>query len=478
MAIRSAVGSKWIARIPKNLFDRLYAHLFQSDGGEHGAVLTAGVARGERLNRLLIRNVFLATEGSDYLPGQRGHRMLSADFVRDRVLECRDEKLAYLAVHNHGRGNSVDFSAIDLESHERGYPTLLDVIRGQPVGALVFSTGAVAGDIWLTASQRVPLSRLEVIGSALRTIEPKPRRASAVRMARYDRQSRLFGDVGQDILGRLKVGVVGAGGVGMLLVEYLARLGVGELLVVDPDAVEESNLPRLIGAERNDTKSVASWRRLLGGSGLPVAKVDLARRIAVRANPDGRFTGLRTEFQNASIARSFTDCDYIFLAADSMQARLVFNAIVHQYFVPGFQVGSKVLLEKATGKILDAFSVVRPVSPGFGCLWCNGAISSAGLQAESAVDVERRAQAYVDDPAVPVPSVITLNAASAGQAANDFLFSAVGLMDLPLPLDYLAFRPIQRDVRYEAPRMDADCRECSTFGRFGRGDSVRLPTRQ
>lgn len=35
-------------------------------------------------------------------------------------------------------------------------------------------------------------------------------------------------------------------------------------------------------------------------------------------------------------------CDYLFLAADSMRARLVFNALVHQYLIPGVQLGSKI----------------------------------------------------------------------------------------------------------------------------------------
>ncbi|MCZ7579106.1 MAG: hypothetical protein M5U18_19515 [Dehalococcoidia bacterium] len=38
---------------------------------------------------------------------------------------------------------------------------------------------------------------------------------------------RLFGDAGQALLSQLKVGVVGAGGAGSLVNEYLSRLGVG-----------------------------------------------------------------------------------------------------------------------------------------------------------------------------------------------------------------------------------------------------------
>ena len=62
----------------------------------------------------------------------------------------------------------------------------------------------------------------------------------------YDRHARLFGNVGQEILASLKVGVIGLGGGGSLLNEWLARLGVGHIVAVDFDKVEVSNLPLLL----------------------------------------------------------------------------------------------------------------------------------------------------------------------------------------------------------------------------------------
>ena len=47
------------------------------------------------------------------------------------------------------------------------------------------------------------------------------------------------------------------------------------------------------------------------------------------------------------------DCDYLFLAADSMQARLVLNALVHQYLIPGAPLDAKVTVDSETGDILD-----------------------------------------------------------------------------------------------------------------------------
>ncbi|MFP3415922.1 ThiF family adenylyltransferase, partial [Bacillus sp. SIMBA_074] len=68
----------------------------------------------------------------------------------------------------------------------------------------------------------------------------------------YDRQARIFGDRGQAILASSKVAVVGLGGIGSLIGEYLARLGVGELLYIDPDRLDPTNLPRVVGARRSD----------------------------------------------------------------------------------------------------------------------------------------------------------------------------------------------------------------------------------
>src|SRR5260221_4853761 len=150
--------------------------------------------------RLLARTLHLVKDGVDYVPGKRGYRMLRANFIRDRILECRDEKLVYLAIHNHGGTTSVGFSGDDYASHERGYPALVDVARGMPVGALVFADRAVAGDIWLPDGTRVELADGSIVGRRQRRIGPTLRSYSGSIDPDFDRQVRLFGDAGQAIL--------------------------------------------------------------------------------------------------------------------------------------------------------------------------------------------------------------------------------------------------------------------------------------
>ena len=63
----------------------------------------------------------------------------------------------------------------------------------------------------------------------------------------YERQVRAFGAQAQQRLGEMTVAVVGVGGVGSLVVQALAHLGVGRMYLVDPDTVSAGNLNRLVG---------------------------------------------------------------------------------------------------------------------------------------------------------------------------------------------------------------------------------------
>jgi hypothetical protein len=471
--------------IPEGLFGQLHTHLFQGDHDEHGAVIGAGVSRtADGRVRLLARWLDCARDGIDFVSGRRGYKMFRAEYVRDQILRCRDDKLIYLNIHNHGGTDRVEFSGEDLRSHERGYPALLDIARNLPVGALVFALDAIAGDIWLPGGRRVALTRAVVVGRRRRVLTPSPVREHARAIAMYDRQTRLFGDAGQTIFRNATIALVGAGGVGALLVEWLARLGVGHLIVIDPERIEPSNLPRFPGATRWDAlvwftgPGWPRWVRRLAER-LSAKKVRIANRVIRRANPTARIEAIAKDVLEPSAAARLLDCDYIFLAADSMRARLLFNAIVHQYLIPGVQIGSKVSADKATGDIASIHSIARPVTSESGCLLCNQLINQAKLQEEGQTAAERRAQKYVDDPDVAAPSVITLNVTAASQAVNDFMLYMTGLTRSNARVGYTRFMPLTREVFLDIPRQSRECSECSAKGRsrLGRGDlGPRLPT--
>ena len=466
----------WRLTIPEGMYAALQRHLFPGDGDEHGAVILAGTCRSDRGLRLVAKELHLARDGVDYVPGKRGYRMLKAEFIQGRIVRARDRRLAYLAIHNHGGTNAVAFSGDDMASHERGYPALLDIARGMPVGALVFARNAVAGDLWFPGRRRAPLAEAAIIGHRRRLLFPAPRKKTAT-PGMYDRQSRLFGDAGQELLRRTRVGIVGLGGAGSILAELLGRLGVGEFILADPQRADETNLPRLIAARRCDG-ALPFWVPQALGERLLTPKVRMAARNIRRANRRARVRPIAKDFLDASVAANFKDCDFLFLAADTMGARLLFNAIVHQYGITGIQVGAKIPVA-ADGTVGNVFCVSRIITPERGCLWCNGLISASRLQDEAVPAAAKQGYAYVDDPDVVAPSVVTLNAVACAHAADDFLFHMTGLQHNDAETGWFRWNSRRAVAGYDRPRRDAACDDCSRAAnsRWGMADYGTLPTR-
>ena len=458
-------------RLPRVVAERLSAHLFPGDDDEHGAVIGAAVVETAGQRRLLGRRLFLAIDGIDYVPGERGYRMLTADFVRRSAIACAEEGLAYLAVHNHpGSDRAVGFSGTDIASQRRGYPALLDILNGPPAGALVFGRRAVAGRIWATPEYQTELDHTTIVGTSLERLYASPRKPRSAG-PEYDRQVRLFGDRGQAVLAAQKVAVIGAGGAGSLINEYLARLGVGQVVAVDYDRLDPTNLPRVVGARRGD---LGLRPRFLGRLLRRRAslKVTIAERVATEANRSICYEAMAGDVTEPAVAGRLLDCDAIFLAADSMQARLVVNAMCHQYLIPTWQVGAKVVSNRS-GTIEDVFSVVRRLVPGESCLWCSELVNPTRLAEEAASTEQREVQRYVDE--VPAPSVITLNAVAAAQAVNQYLFATLELQDALEEIHWLKYRNVEPYTTIELPRHEPECPDCQ--GGLGAGPLLPLPTR-
>lgn len=477
--VESRINNKWTLHIASNMWEQLENHIFPGDGDEHGAVIAASPVYTEESSRLLARKLFIAKDGVDYLPEKVGYRSLNPDFIHNAIDYCVKNGLAYIAIHCHGGQGKVAFSSTDNESHEITYPALLDILNGLPVVGLVLAKNAAAGDIWLPNKTRVLLSYLKVPGYPERVMDDGSHHNPAVKRF-FNRQTLIFGEKGQETLAHQKVGVIGAGGIGSLLTQYLSRLGVGHIVNVDPENVAPSNYPRLVGSKRrdflwlNDDLLAEKLPRFLFQR-----KVSIANRVAKEANSNINFEPIFGDISEPLVADKFIGCDFIFLAADSMTACLIFNALINQYLIPGAQVGVKVSSNE-DHKITDIYTAVRMLSPGQGCLWCNNLIRPDRLNDESKDKEILRRQRYIDDERVNAPSVITLNSVAAGHAVNNYLFSLMGLSAAEENLPWAYYQPLEAGsspMWFEKPIQDANCSECSAEGRLAKGDTMRLPTK-
>lgn len=441
------------------------AHLFRADRDEHAAILLVGAHRSPGRVKLLARELHLLCE-EDFPPGEHGYRQIAPAALARLGNRAFAEGLGLVTLHSHpGATIQVGLSSDDLAGHRRVFGHLLDIVGGSPVAGLAMGTHSADGEVWLGPREVFRLERLEVVGEYAERLRPSQPADAHAPSERYDRQVRMFGASGQEVLGGLRVAVVGLGGGGSLVVEQLAHLGVGEILAIDFDRVAEHNLSRIVGAALADAQR-------------GVKKVRVAQRLVERIDPSVRFTAIDGDVVDRNVAERLTDADFIVLASDTHTSRLVVNAIAHAHLIPAVQIGAKVDA-RTDGSIEQIYCAIRPILPPEGCLHCAGVIDQLALQRETATEQERIAQDYLgQDSGVIDPSVITLNAVTAAAALNVLLFSAVGLGQEGLGSPRLHTPADGRWLKLGVERQE-DCPWCSLapHSQFARGDKASLPWR-
>lgn len=129
---------------------------------------------------------------------------------------------------------------------------------------------------------------------------------------RYARQIVMpeVGPDGQARLARTRILVVGAGGLGCPVSSYLAGAGLGRLLLVDPDRVEESNLHR---------------QPLYRMSDVGRLKVEAAREALATYNPSVAVEALALRLAPDNAAELVAQADIVVDAADSFAATYVLS---------------------------------------------------------------------------------------------------------------------------------------------------------
>ena len=267
---------------------------------------------------------------------------------------------------------------------------------------------------------------------------------------RYDRQVRLFGREGQERLRKTHVAVIGVGGLGSHLVQQLAHLGVGQLTLIDNDAVEFSNLNRLIGSRPNDAK-------------LRKQKVAVMNRMISMIDPQLKITLIPHTLLTEKALSEVKQCDYIFGCVDNDGARLVLIELCAAYEIPYIDLAAEVIVDSTVtygGRIFIQHD-------NQGCLYCYGEISADEAQSvlESQKVLETRESVYGVNRDVlgdSGPSVVTLNGVIASLAADQFMAMATNLRKTPRFLAYRGDLGGFVTIRDEPPEND-DCFYCKSI---------------
>lgn len=274
---------------------------------------------------------------------------------------------------------------------------------------------------------------------------------------RHDRQIRAFGQLGQSIIQDLKIGVIGAGGTGSVVLQQLAHLGVKQFTIVDPDNVEVTNINRLIGS---------------GPAEVGKSKVIVAENNIHRINPDASVMTIGRDVVDSDVAPLLTALDFLFICTDSHASRAIVSQLAYQHLVPAIDMGVSITVKD--GSVTHITGRVQMLSPGLTCLVCSGALDGETIRREMLSPEQRAADPYVQGLHEPQPAVVSINSTMASLAVTMFLGAVT---TVPASARFQYYDGIRGTVKLMSVVKAEDCVVCSPKGAFAKGNSWGMPLR-
>jgi molybdopterin/thiamine biosynthesis adenylyltransferase len=379
-------------------------------------------------------------------------RPITDAYVRDRIHGltwdgrfnlrlAEDAEVAGLGVvfvHRHAGGSTPRLSRID---RGRGQALMRFLRRRCPDathGVLVLGDAGIAG--WIdTPDGRRRWAEVRSAGPPLLVL---PRRDLDLPVDSSDRQLLAFGVAGTESVSASRIGLVGLSGGGSHVAQQLIHAGVGTLVAIDAELVEETNLRRLVGARRRDIDKTL--------------KVQVARRLARDVRPGVRVMAVPEEFPSARSLEALRSVDILIGCVDGWDVRDDLNSFALQNRIPYIDIGA--VITPPTGRLgVRASGQVSIVVPGGPCLRCMGILTD-----ERVAHARQVRRGYLV--AESEPQVVSINGTLASEAVTAALMLIGGTGSYAPRRRYLYPPGLLREVNAKPVR---DCSACNDAGLRG-----------
>ncbi len=371
--------SSFSVAIRGEIDEALLAHLIRADHQEDLCFATWYPSTGWHRKTALLYTPILPQPGERRV---RGNANFEGRYFERAVMQAAKSGAGLALLHSHTGPGWQDMSDDDIRAEE-GHAAAARGATGLPlVGLTAGSDGSWSARFWEKTApstyERRWCSSVRAVGSQLRVtlndrLIPPPAATQSLR-----RTISAWGPVRQANLARIRVGIVGAGSVGSMIAEALARTGFQHIVLIDFDTVEELNLDRLLHAYPRDARMARS-------------KVEVLGKAIKRSATASTFT---VEMIDSSIVeeegfRAALDCDVLFSCVDRPWPRSVLNLIAYAHLIPVVDGGIMVSVSKQGG-LQGADWRSHVASAGRRCLECRRQYDP------SLVSTER--DVYFDDP--------------------------------------------------------------------------------
>lgn len=369
---------RYSAAFPTDVDATARKHLLRADRQEDLCFALWAPSTGLTRTTALIREIILPRQNERRV---HGNASFSAEYFERVVAEAQRENCGIAFMHSHLGPGWQDMSQDDINA-EKSLAPRVKAVTGLPIVGLTLGTdGAWSARFWEKEGpkkyERRWCETTRVVGDRLAVtyydrLLPVPRHRPQLATT-----VSAWGERSQAHLARLRVGVVGAGSVGCIVAEALARMGIVHIRLIDFDVVKVHNLDRLLHATLRDVgiAKVAVMARAL-------------RRSATASSPN--IEALEHSVVEDQGFRSALDCDVLFSCVDRPWPRSTLNLAAYAHLIPVIDGGVAVRTKPGGRGLSHADMRSHVAAPGRRCLECLGQYNP-GL-----VSTER--DGYLDDP--------------------------------------------------------------------------------
>lgn len=394
------------------MHNQLKDHLFPGDGNEAVAIVMCGRHTYDSDYFLMAHKIMLIPYKECEIRGPDFLRW-STKSIGPFIEEAAKKNLAIVKFHSHPNGYA-EFSRTDDKSDKDIFASIYGWMDSdEPHGSVVMlPDGSMFGRVVDTSINFISIDKIMLCGDNIRFYHKKNQQFSSTSFQK--RTAQALGEGTTGLLKSLKVGVIGCSGTGSPTIEQLVRLGIGTIVLIDPDRVEEKNLNRIL----NTTMKNARMQEF---------KVDV---LKTAIDNIGLGTNVITFNQNLyddkEVINCLAACDFLIGCMDSVDGRYLLNQISSFYSLPYFDLGVKIIAD-GNGGIEQICGSVHYIQPGGGSLRTRGVytpeeVRSASMYRTNPMEFEEQKKAgYIVNVKENSPAVISINMYTSSIAVNEFL---------------------------------------------------------
>lgn len=440
-------------------YDVLKEHLLPADGKEAVAVALCGRYFDGHEHILMVHDLTLIPHNEC---SNRENDILcwSTEKIRHYFERISQSDFAILKIHSHPGGYDNFSDTDDRSDHEFFDSAFGWATTSNPhASAIMLPDGKVFGRCFFSDLHYEPIDRILVSGD---TIELFTNNDYSNVPAFAERNVQAFGEKTHQILNKLSAAVVGCSGTGSPIVEQLVRLGIGKIVLIDPDVLEEKNLNRIINATKSDAEIHLPKVSVLSTA---INRIDLGTQVQeYQVNL----------YDNIEALKAIAKSDIVFGCMDSVDGRYLLNQLSTFYLLPYFDLGVR-LEADGTGGIEQICGTVHYIQPGKSSLISRGLYTMEDVRAAGQyrknpeVYEDLKKNAYIKNVNVNRPAVISINMQIASHAILDLL-NRLHSFKTEAPASY-AMSTIDMSSCYMVNVHETDL-PVDTFlrSRIGRGD--------